>query len=50
MIEKNIGCEDLDEALCQAMNTESWEWASSQPEEEVNEPTELREICSQIYE
>jgi hypothetical protein len=41
--------ETLDETLCQAMNPgESREWVSSQREQEVNQPTELRETCSPV--
>jgi hypothetical protein len=45
---KEHRCETLDETFCEAMNTESWEWLSSQPEQEANELTELQEMCSQI--
>ncbi len=37
--------ETLDATLSQAVNTESWEWVSGQPEQ-VNKLTELLEICS----
>jgi hypothetical protein len=37
---KEHRCETLDATLRQAMNAESREWASSQPEQEVDEPTE----------
>jgi hypothetical protein len=40
--------EALDATTCQPINAESWEWVSSQREQEVNRPTDLRETSSPV--